>query len=148
MLEEGASSRSRHHSDANETRGRKRKVTDEQIHEADSILQDRDLQLEGKRLTWEQLATEVGAEVTSRTMHFIMQATLDYEKCIACVKGWLGEKPMERRVEYADTMLIRYPKPEDWDRVRFSDEVHFGWGPEGKLHIIRKPGTRYRQDCL
>lgn len=45
-------------------------------------------------------------------------------------------------------MLRRHPDPEDWDRVRFSDEVHFGYGPEGQLHIIRQPGTRYRQDCI
>ena len=45
-------------------------------------------------------------------------------------------------------MLERYPEEEDWYRVRFSDEVHFGYGPEGQLRIIRKPGTRYRQDCI
>lgn len=54
---------------ADETRGRKKKLTDEQVHEADSILQDRYLQLEEKRLTREQLAMEVGAEVAGRTMH-------------------------------------------------------------------------------
>lgn len=48
---------------ADETRGRKQKLTDEQVHEADSILQDRYLQLEGKRLTREQLA------IAGRTMH-------------------------------------------------------------------------------
>lgn len=36
----------------------------------------------------------------------------------------------------------------DWHRVRFSDEVHFGYGPEGQLRIIRKPGTRKRPDCI
>lgn len=30
-------------------------------------------------------------------------------------------------------MLDRYPQPEDWYRVRFSDEAHFGYGPEGQL---------------
>lgn len=48
-----------------------------------------------------------------------------------------------------DTFLkARYPKPEDWYRVRFSDEIHFGYGPEGQLQIIRKPGTGYFFDCL
>lgn len=43
-------------------------------------------------------------------------------------------------------MKERYPKPEDWYRVRFSDEVHFGYGPQGKLRIIRKPGEQYCPD--
>ena len=30
----------------------------------------------------------------------------------------------------------------DWKKVRFSDEVHFGRGPQRKLRIIRKPGER------
>jgi hypothetical protein len=45
-------------------------------------------------------------------------------------------------------MLERYPRPEDWHHVRFSDEVHFGWGPQGKILIIRKPDMRYCQDCI
>lgn len=36
---------------ANKIRGQKRKVTDDQLNEADKILQDEDLQLEGKRYT-------------------------------------------------------------------------------------------------
>lgn len=144
MLEDRAYLCSRANSGLDETQRRKRKVTDEQIHKADAILQDCDLQLEGKRLTSEQLGTEVGAEVDGRTMYRILQAALDYEKCLACVKRWLGEKPMERPMEYARTMLTKYPEPEDWDRVRFGEEVYFGYGPEGQLHIIRQPGTCYR----
>lgn len=45
-------------------------------------------------------------------------------------------------------MLDKYPCPEDWHRVRFSDEVHFGYGAQDKLNIIRKPGMRYCQDCV
>jgi hypothetical protein len=45
-------------------------------------------------------------------------------------------------------MLERYPKPEDWYTIRFSDEVHWGIGPQGKLYIIRKPGERYCSDCI
>ncbi len=81
-------------------------------------------------------------------MRRIMQSALNYHKCLACVKGWLAEPSAERRVEWATVMLSKYPKKEDWFRVRFSDEVHFGYGPEGQLHIIRQPGTRYRWDCI
>lgn len=40
------------------------------------------------------------------------------------------------------------PKPEDWHDVRFSDEVHWRVGPQGKLRIVRKPGKRYCGDCI
>ena len=148
MLQSGASSRTHHHSDFIETRGRKRKVTEDQIAEAHQILQDEELQLEGRRYTWEQLAIEVGAEVTSRTMMITLQTSLNYHKCLACVKGWLADPSMERRIDFSTIMLAKYPNSEDWYRVRFSDEIHFGYGPEGQLQIIRQPGMRYRWDCI
>lgn len=55
---------------------------------------------------------------------------------------------MQKRVEYSEMMLAKYLKPKQWNRVRFSDEVHFEYGPEGKLRIIRQLGTRYRWDCI
>ena len=45
-------------------------------------------------------------------------------------------------------MLERYPDTDDWKNVRFSDESHFGWGQQGKMRIIRKPGERYCQKCI
>ena len=45
-------------------------------------------------------------------------------------------------------MLEKYPEPEDWDWVRFSDEVHFGWGPQHQLRIIPKPWEQYYVDCI
>lgn len=148
MIKKGASARTRHHTELIETRGRRSKVTGEQVREADHLLQEDELELEGKRLTWEQVAMEVGADVVGRTMHNVLRAALNYEKCLACVKGWLADPPMDRRVEWATVMLAKYPKPEDWYSVRFSDEVHFSRGPEGQLRIIRQPGTRYRWDCI
>lgn len=59
IIQKGASARTRHHSDRIETRGRKSKITGEQVREADRLLQEDELQLEGKRLTWEQAAMEV-----------------------------------------------------------------------------------------
>lgn len=42
-----------------------------------------------------------------------------------------------------------YPRPGNWHRVRFSDEVHFGYGTQDKLRIIRrKAGMRYCQGCI
>ena len=45
-------------------------------------------------------------------------------------------------------MLERYPEPENWHRVRFSDKVHQAIRPEGSLYIIRKPGERYYADYI
>jgi hypothetical protein len=45
-------------------------------------------------------------------------------------------------------LLQRYPLPEDWKHVRFSDEVHFEFGPQHRLRIIRKPGQQYCTSCL
>ena len=43
IIKSGASSRTRHNSSLVETRGRKRKISDDQLKEADHILQDQDL---------------------------------------------------------------------------------------------------------
>ena len=73
-----------------EIRGRKRKVTEIQIEEADNILQDEDLELEGKRYKWEQLALEVGADMVEVTMRRIMQAAFNYHNCIALCQRMAG----------------------------------------------------------
>ena len=148
MIEPGAPSRTYANSGALETRGRKRKVTSEQVQETDAILQDDALGLEEKALSWDQLALEVGAEVCGLTKHRIMSDALDYGKHLACMKGWLLDRAKAHRQEWATVMYRKYPKPEDWHRVRFSDEVHFGYGLEGQLRIIWRPGTRYRHDCI
>lgn len=49
---------------------------------------------------------------------------------------------------WAQVMQKRYREPEDWFRARFSDKVHFGYGPQGKLRIIRKPGEGHCPDCI
>lgn len=51
----------------------------------------------------------------------------------------------ETEKAWAEVMKERYPRPGDWYRVRFSDELHFGYDPQAKLRIIRKP--RERQYC-
>jgi DNA-binding transcriptional MocR family regulator len=71
---------------------------------------------------------EVGLDVSTDTVKRAM-GTLDYRKYIVCQRGWVSPKTVVRRLEYAKVMLARYPDAEDWKRVRFSDEVHFGWGP-------------------
>ncbi len=45
-------------------------------------------------------------------------------------------------------MLERYPDKTNWNRVRFSDEVHFERDSQDKLFIIRRSDERYYQDCI
>lgn len=147
MIQPGASSRT-HHISGFEARGRKYKMTSEQVWEADHLLQDDDLGLEAKALPWEAVAAEVEAEVTEQTIRKTMNVALGYGKRLACVKGHQSEHAKAKRMEWASFMLAKYPLKEDWRHIRFSDEIHFGYGPEDQLRIIRKPGTRYRHDNL
>lgn len=137
----------RHHNDStiSENRGRHSLVTPEKIHEMEKIIQEEGF--EARALTWEQLGYEVGLEFSGRTIQKAM-GTMNYHKCVACRKEWVNEKTARRRVEWATVMLQKYPHKSDWYRVRFSDEVHFGWGPQGKLFIIRQSGERYCQQCI
>ncbi|KAK4104753.1 hypothetical protein N658DRAFT_564522 [Parathielavia hyrcaniae] len=40
------------------------------------------------------------------------------------------------------------PTPQHWRDIRWSDEVHFSLGPEGRIMIIRKSGERHCPDCI
>ena len=144
-----STTRKRHHNpELLETRGRHSKLSGSQIREADSILEEEELGIEGKRYTWTQIGLEIGAEVHGHTMKRNLQAALNYYKCLACVKNWLDSGICERRVKWAEEALELRPEPENWEDVRFSDEIHGGYGPEGKIRILRKPGNRYRWDCI
>ena len=103
--------------------------------------------IEARAYTWEQLEFEVGLECSGRTAQRAM-GTMDYHKCIACTRGWVNEKTARDRMNWATVMPEKCPQPENWHRVRFSGEVHFGYGTQGKHRIIRKAGMRYGQDCI
>ena len=127
-----------------ETRGRPKKITLDHLDIMDKILQAGDLQ--DRAMTWETLGYEAGLDVSARTIQRAM-GSLNYYKCVACRKTWISPDLAIRRKESAKTMLARYPKSEDWKRVRFSDEVHLSLGPMGKLMIIRRPGERHCANC-
>ena len=102
--------------------------------------------IEARAYTWEQLGF-VGLECSGHTVQRAM-GIIEYHKCIACRHGWGNKKTGKDRVNWETVMLGQYPHPGDWYRVRFSDEVHFSYGPQDKLNIIRKPGMCYCQDCI
>ena len=39
-------------------------------------------------------------------------------------------------------------EPKAWQHIRFSDEAHFCWGPEGAIRVIQKLKQRYYHDCI
>lgn len=78
-----------------------------------------------RALTWQQLGFKVKLDVFDNTIWRAM-GTLDYHKCLACQQGWQLPRSAANRVQYVQVILERYPEPEDWDCLRFSDEVHFG----------------------
>ncbi|KAF1938862.1 hypothetical protein EJ02DRAFT_498537 [Clathrospora elynae] len=128
-----------------EKRGRKPLLSPKQVREADRFLQD--VGWDAHVLTWEQLANELDFGVSGWTLKRAL-GSLDYHKCMACVKGWVSKRSAKMRVQHAETYLALKPEPKDWHDVRFSDEVHCCVGPQGKLCIIRKPRERYCLDCI
>jgi hypothetical protein len=48
-----------------------------------------DCDAEGRSMSWDTLAYELGLDVSTQTIRRAM-GTLDYHKCIACRKGWVN----------------------------------------------------------
>jgi hypothetical protein len=123
-----------------ETRGRNLKISKAQIKRMDDFIQNQGF--EARILTWKQLAEACEIEGPSeRTIQRAMGNYMHYSK-------WVSPSAARNRLHFAIEMLRKYPTPEAWRRVRFSDEVHFGLGPQGKLRVLRKPGERYCSDCI
>jgi hypothetical protein len=138
-----------HHNDPNipETRERKAKLGGADIKRMDHFIPNNGF--DARVLTWGQLAEACQIEkVSERTIRRVLGDSLHYSKCLACCNQWVSPSAAQNRLRYATEMLRKYPTPESWRRVRFSDEVHFGLGPQGKLRILRKPGERYCGDCV
>jgi hypothetical protein len=104
---------------------------------------------EGHELSWSELIYQFGFEVHPDTLRRRMAKRLVFT-FVAVTKPFLDENLAELRLQWAKDMLAKYPKPEDWRHVRFSDEIHFGWGPEGRKLIIRPRGSAWRghPDCI
>ena len=87
-------------------------------------------------LNWRQLATAAGiSDISIDTICWHMQ-DLDYHSCIACDKSWISPYIKEQQIDFSCNMLQLRPNLDDWKDVRFSDEVHFGVGPQRRLQII------------
>ena len=153
-----------------ETRGRPMKISEAELAAMEAILWDS--RYEDVNLNWSGLAREAGVETecNARTLHRAM-GTLGYRRCLTlpgigvvsagdgtvaiaggvqsrgCARSWVHKKARERRVEYAERMLEAYPQPHNWRFVRFSCELHFGFGLDGKVRLIPKTGEKFCENC-
>lgn len=152
-LDPSAGNSRRFHNDRThkETRGRKPLVKEEDVQKLEKLIWDNGF--EGRTMTWESLAEESevlnthGEPISGKTIQRHL-GQLGWRHCVACRKHFLSEELKKKRVKWSKDMLAKYPEPEDWYNVRFSDEVHFSFGPQGRLYILRKPGERECPDCI
>ena len=130
-----------------ETRGRPNKISEEDQKKMETIMWDP--RFENVNLNWNGLAEEAGVtlECNPRTLHRTM-GTLGYRRCLLCGLTWVQKRTREKRVDFARRMLEAYPQPQDWHFVRFSAELHFGFGLDGKMRLLPRPGERPCLTCI
>lgn len=151
MIQDGAPSRRLQHQEGiKDTRGRKPKMTPQQTVGCIEILKDSTLGLEAKGMSWHAIIWDQGLEVTVPTVRRTLSLAWDFGKYKACLKEFMDQKTQDDRWAWADAELLRRPEPKDFRKIRYSDEFHVGYGPEGQLWIIRRRGTgmRYRPDNI
>jgi hypothetical protein len=104
---------------------------------------------EGHDLNWKELLDQFGFDCHWTTLKNRL-IKRGYNTFIAAHFEWVTPKLAKLRISWCETMIKRYPTKGHWHHVRFSDEVHFGWGPEGVKRIIRKrgKGNRYKPECI
>jgi hypothetical protein len=117
------------------------KLTERDLDRVELFLDDTNF--DGHALNWDELVMNFGFDISGQTLQRRMNQR-NFFLFIACNKPWIPEIAAARRVAWCQLMLSKYPKSEDWHHVRFSDEVHFGWGPKGKTRIIRRRGFGQR----
>ncbi|EGX90410.1 HMG box protein [Cordyceps militaris CM01] len=97
--------------------------------------------------TWESMMRQgrafgLQATFNARTMRRAM-GTLLYRRCLRCEGTWVNARHRAARVEYARTRRKALPDAEDWKRVRFSGELHFAFGVDGRVRLLPRPGEKY-----
>lgn len=141
-IAEGASARTRKHRiDLIETRGRATKMTGAQVREVDHFLEEVDIKSETQRLPWQGVAWSLDLDVNAETLRRTMREALTWGKYDACVQEELPQRTQDDRVRWCRKNQRIHPTLKSWKRVRWSDEFHAGFGPEGQLKIFRKRGT-------
>jgi hypothetical protein len=151
MLQDDSQLRRKHNRDnEDESRGRKPIFGETEWEILEDFINSEGF--EGRVCGYEEIVTEVlpylYKEHPNLHLQTIRTAFEDrgYHKCVACQKPWLSKESLTERRQYLK--LRKDWTKEQWRKVRFSDEVHFGQGPRRKLKVIRKRGQRYHPDCI
>lgn len=71
-----------------------------------------------------------------------------YYSYLTYTKPYVDRKLAENRKAFIKEIKAKYPKLEDWHRIRFSNECHWTYGPEENIRILRKKGTRIYLDYI
>lgn len=144
-----------------ETRGRPSKISEADQRRIEAVLWDEDGP--GPRpgcsagpgrdagaglLSWAGLARAAGMETACnpRTLHRAM-GTLGYRRCLACGRSAVHRRCRDKRVDYAKRMLAALPRAADWRAVRFSAELHFGFGLDGRVRLLPRAGEKLCPAC-
>jgi len=128
-----------------ETRGRKSHFTKRDERAVEFVLWREGYK--GRVLSWDALALEAGVDASGRTVRRHLRQK-DYRRCLACQRSWVAPALAETRVRFACEMLAKYPTLTHWRNVRFSDEVHLGYGPSGRAWVTRTPGEQCCPACV
>lgn len=132
-----------------ETRGRPKALSDDDLAVLEKFIESEGF--DARTTPWEAMPAAAGLDLDPPPSRKTIQRALktrDFRFCVACQKSWISSKLGDVREEYCRTMLERYPLKEDWHHVRFTDETHFGYGPQGKIYVCRRPWERECPDCL
>ncbi|KAI1292546.1 hypothetical protein F5Y03DRAFT_375618 [Xylaria venustula] len=137
----------------NEVRGRRPALSNEQVDQIVAFLKAEGY--EGRTLPWANICDAAGVEFpaepgppTSRTIqkHLNKQG---WKKCVACSKFWVDYNVAALREAFSREALGNYGLDfAHWHRIRYSGEIHFKFGPEGKVSTIRQQSERYCMPCI
>ena len=130
-----------------ELRGRKRKISPDDVHEVEELLREHESW--ARDMNWDQLAAEVFIDrpVIGKTLQRHL-GVMDFFRCISCARTWCTSELAKERLDFARAALEKRPQAADWEVVAFTDKVHVGWGPTGKPLVTRRPGERLCKDCF
>lgn len=130
-----------------ETRGRKKIFSEADIDRLERFIAKNGC--DSRQIPWTGLPAAAGLDIdySEQTVRRALNSR-KFRFCIACKKSYVSPDYAARRKAYAELMLERYPRLEDWRHVRFSDKIHFGFGPQSKVYVLRRSWERNCPDCV
>lgn len=130
-----------------ETRGRKRILTPSRLAAIERLIETDSFN--AHTIPWAAMPAAAGlnVELSGETIRRAIK-TIKFRSCIVCEKQWVSPKLASTRQEYCRRSLEARPRSEDWRTFRFTDEVHFSYGPQGKIWVCRRPWERACGNCL